>query len=99
MSEAKTFAALAGERVRAARIDQGLTQDELGTKCEPLGFAATRSVIHAIEPGTRQLELPELLALLAVLNLSLNDLLAGAGAVALDSGISVSADTLLGQAR
>jgi transcriptional regulator with XRE-family HTH domain len=98
MSEAKTIREIVGSATRARRRELGLTQDALAWRCGLVGFAATRSVIDAIERGTRELELPELLCLLAILGMGLEDLLSGAGQVALSDGISVDAQTLLTQA-
>src|SRR5450759_5298088 len=98
MSEARTFREIVGATTRKRRHELGLTQDAIAWRCGLVGFAASRSVIDAIERGTRQLELPELLAVLAVIGMSLSDLLSGAGTVALDDDLSVSAETLLEQA-
>jgi transcriptional regulator with XRE-family HTH domain len=98
MDEARSIEEIVGEKVRAHRQERGFTQDELARRCGTVGFLASRSVIDAIERGTRQLRITELLGLLAVLGMSLEDL-CGAGPVALDGGLSVNADTLVEQAR
>jgi transcriptional regulator with XRE-family HTH domain len=99
MTEAKPFAALIGPRLRARRHELGLSQDEVARRTWPMGFSFTRGVIDAIERGTRSLDYPELKGVLAVLGLNEEELLRDAGQVALDRGISVRSDTLLGVER
>lgn len=82
--------------MRARRKELHLTQDEVARRSWTVGVAFTRSVVDAVERGTRELALPEFAALLAVLGMKLEDL-QGSGLVALDRGISVDGDTLVGQ--
>ena len=96
MTQAIPFAKLLGAKARSRREELELTQDELARRCWTVGFPFTRSVIDAIERGTRDLNLPEVAALFAVLDLSLDDL-RGAGRVALDRGISIDVTTFVGQ--
>ncbi len=98
MSARREFQEIVGDAARARRQALGLRQDEVAWRCGLAGFAVTRSVVDAIERGARQLELPELLSLLAALDMSLADLLGGAGEVAQSGDLSVNGDVLLKQA-
>ena len=98
VSARREFQEIVGDAARARRQALGLRQDEVAWRCGLAGFAVTRSVVDAIERGARQLELPELLSLLAALDMSLADLLGGAGEVAQSGDLSVNGDVLLKQA-
>src|SRR5437867_4344593 len=95
MGQAIPFSLAVGQKARARRQELGLSQDAVARRLWPLGF--TRGVVDAIERGTRQLEFPELAALLAALEMSLDDL-RSAGQIALASDLSISSETLIGQA-
>jgi transcriptional regulator with XRE-family HTH domain len=97
MTEAKTFAGVLGERTRSRRKELGLTQDDLVQRVRLSGFFATRSVIAAIERGTRSLDFPELVSVLAALGIDLASL-RDAGSVARDGGVAVDAATLIARA-
>jgi transcriptional regulator with XRE-family HTH domain len=97
MPEAIPFRALLGQRIRERRLELGKTQDELARHTWHVGLRFTRSVIDAVERGTRDLSVPETILLLAVAGLKLEDL-ATTQQVALDEDTSVGADELLGLA-
>ena len=62
MDQTMTFNGLLGQKLRARRAELGLTQDHIAQRLWVLGF--TRSVVDALERGTRDLTLPELAAVL-----------------------------------
>lgn len=98
MSEAMPFAALLGRRLRERRLELGLRQDDVARRCAyRYGLPLTRSVIDAIERGTRDLTIPEVAVILAVLGMSLEDALGGGGVVALSDVVAVRADKLVDQ--
>lgn len=91
MSTIAAFALVVGSRLADRRKDQGLTQDEVARKLRSLaGLDWTRAVIAAIETGRRELTVPELALLLAILDTNLGDLLDGAGTVELVPGREVA---------
>lgn len=98
MVEGGYFRDVVADVARERRNKLGYTQDGVARRCSTLGFETTRGVIDAIERGARELELPELLVLFAVLEMSFEDVL-GAGTIKLASGADVPAQTLLAQAR
>jgi transcriptional regulator with XRE-family HTH domain len=94
MEKAKAFAVLLGGRLRACREERGLTQDEVAARLWPLGLSFTRSIVNAVERGTRELTVPEIAAILAVLDADLS-LLRDLGPVAMDRGISINSTTIV----
>ena len=66
MDQAITLNMLIGQNVRARRAELGLTQDEVARRLWHQGF--TRSVVDAIERGTRDLSLLELASVLGALS-------------------------------
>jgi transcriptional regulator with XRE-family HTH domain len=76
-----------GERLRAIRREQGLSQDELvRTLREIGGLGWNRSTIAKLEGATRELGLEEALLICAALQIRLADLAPSRGAVGLGDG-------------
>ena len=96
MTEARTFAEVLGARIRARRDELELSQDELARRTSSLGLSFTRSVIDSIERGMRELQLHELVVLLAMLEIDLGTLLDGAGLIRLDDDAAIEGDSLVG---
>jgi transcriptional regulator with XRE-family HTH domain len=96
MTEARTFAEVIGARIRARRDELELSQDELARRTSRMGLSFTRSVIDSIERGMRELQLHELVVLLAMLEIDLGTLLDGAGLIRLDDNAAVEGDSLVG---
>src|SRR5438552_1326809 len=98
MSEAKRFGELLGGRLRARRRELGLTEDDVARRCTfRFGLAFSRSVIDAIERGARDLTLPELAVVLAVLGCDLGDVLDSRDVVALTDFVAVRASAIVDQ--
>lgn len=68
----KKFLRELGERLREQRIARGLTQEQLGQKCE-----LHRTFIGSVERGERNLSILNLKLMTKVLRLPLSELLAG----------------------
>lgn len=66
----KRFLRQLGERIREQRIARGLTQEQLGQKCE-----LHRTFIGSVERGERNLSLLNLRLMAKTLRVSLRDLL------------------------
>jgi transcriptional regulator with XRE-family HTH domain len=97
MEQARTFETILGETVRERRQDLGLTQDTVARRCSMyFGLPFNRAVVDSIERGVRELTLPELAVVLAVLEMSLDDL-RDTGPVALSGFVAVKADTIVDQ--
>jgi len=97
MEQARNFESLLGETLRERRQELGLTQDDVARRCRfRFGLLFTRAVVDSIERGVRELTLPELAVMLAVLDLQLEDL-RGSGVVALTPHVAVTADTIVDQ--
>lgn len=74
--EPQTLEAAIAVELRRRRREAGATQDELAAAMRGLGFDGwTRSVVAAMESGSRRLSLPETIALTAALRTSLAALL------------------------
>ncbi|HIF9305530.1 helix-turn-helix transcriptional regulator [Photobacterium damselae subsp. damselae] len=63
-----------GSQVRALRKSQKLTQEELATKCNLLGFDVSRSTLAKIEAEIRQVTDIELFIIAKALNININQL-------------------------
>ncbi len=63
-----------GSQVRVLRKSQKLTQEELATKCNLLGFDVSRSTLAKIEAGIRQVTDIEVLSLSQALICNIQDL-------------------------
>lgn len=80
---APTIGAVAGENLRRIRVERGLTQDDISVAVRRAGLSWNRTRVAAFERGAHQAPaLGVLLLLAAALEISLNDLLAGDGDVA-----------------
>jgi len=66
----KKFLRQLGERIREQRIARGLTQEQLGQKCE-----LHRTFIGSVERGERNLSILNLRLLARILRISLSELL------------------------
>jgi transcriptional regulator with XRE-family HTH domain len=69
------FNNLVGERVRLARLDQNMTQEDLAAKLELDGWPISRAGIAKIEIGIRKVTDIELMRLSKALKVSPNWLL------------------------
>jgi transcriptional regulator with XRE-family HTH domain len=92
---AKPFHVVLGERVKARRRELRLTQDELARRIRGVGgLPWTRSVVNALERGRRELTVPELAIVLAVLDTNWPRLLSGAPTLALSRSTAADAGEL-----
>jgi len=66
----KKFLRQLGERIRDQRIARGLTQEQLGQKCE-----LHRTFVGSVERGERNLSILNLRLLARILRISLSELL------------------------
>jgi transcriptional regulator with XRE-family HTH domain len=90
VSTIQSFGGLLGARLAVRRTEQGLTQDELARKLRSIASLDwSRAVVAAIETGRRELTLPELALLLAILDTNLGDILKDAGTIELVPGREV----------
>ena len=64
-----------GQKIRAYRKEQRLTQDQLAAKLQLDGYDLTRSTIAKIESGQRHIYLYELKAIVEILKISFDNLL------------------------
>ena len=98
MVEARSFPELVAERLRKRREELGLTQDDVARRCtHRFGLEVSRSVVDAIERGARDLTLPELAVVLAVLDLDLAGVLRDRDVVALSDLVAVRGAAIVGQ--
>lgn len=73
-----------GARVRARRLECGLTQDETARRAQEYGLSWDRASVAHIERGARELSVAELFLVPAILEIEIPDLLGkGAGSIAL----------------
>ncbi|MGD8175149.1 helix-turn-helix domain-containing protein [Marinimicrobium sp. ARAG 43.8] len=63
---------LLGERLKIARIRQGMSQMDLVVALEEQGISLSQSAIGKLERGERNLYVHQLVALVRVLNVSLD---------------------------
>lgn len=68
---------IAGERIKDARIELGLSQDQLSGRLAKLGITIDRAGISKIETGIRGIYDFELKALAKILKVSSDTLLGG----------------------
>jgi transcriptional regulator with XRE-family HTH domain len=87
------------QRVRAVRVRQRLTQDDVADRARELGLAWGRDTVAKIETGDRELKLVEFLLLPVILGRPLADLLPPKGWVGLTPSVQVSAAALAGLLR
>ena len=64
-----------GLKIRAYRMERGLTQDQLAAKLQVNGYDLTRGAVAKIESGQRHIYLYELKAIKDVLRVSFDELL------------------------
>jgi len=64
-----------GQKIRAYRKEQHLTQDQLAAKLQLNGYDLTRGAIAKIESGQRHIYLYEFKAIVEILKVSFDDLL------------------------
>ncbi len=63
-----------GNNIRLARINGGLTQDQLVAKLQLSGCDISRGTLAKIEAGIRHISVDELKSLKIILNLSYDDI-------------------------
>ena len=63
-----------GPRIRAARKESGLTQDQMAAKCQVLGFDLTRGTLAKIESQVRAISDHEIPFLAKALDCSIESL-------------------------
>ena len=66
-----------GERVRKARENRGLTQDQVAAACQRRGWDVSRVTLTKVETGVRVVNDGEIVVLAAVLKCTPGDLLNG----------------------
>jgi transcriptional regulator with XRE-family HTH domain len=87
MDESETpFGEALGKQLKRRRTELGLTQDLVAIHSRGLGLGFTRSVVAQIEAGRRDLTLPELAIVLAILDTDLPSVLGGCGVMELVEG-------------
>ncbi|MGY1845534.1 helix-turn-helix domain-containing protein [Modestobacter sp. SYSU DS0875] len=64
-----------GQRIRALREAQGMSQAQLGQKLASLGFPMEQPTVYKLEKGTRPIRVNEVAAAAAVLGVEIEDLL------------------------
>ena len=64
-----------GARLRALRIAQGMSQEQLAAKLQLADVDLTRSAVAKLETGQRHIYLKELIALRNILGVSYDELL------------------------
>lgn len=74
MARTKTPANIVGPQIRKRRVQLGLTQEELATRCQLNGLDISRGTLSQIEARLRCVTDDELLALARVLKVSTDSL-------------------------
>ena len=71
--EERSYLSALGERVRSARVDQGLTQDQLVAKAKACGIGMSRRTLGAIEKGIHNISVVSAVGLLRALDSDLEE--------------------------